>query len=109
LEIGHLLQMLSPFAPHLAEELWHQLGHKESICSAPWPMYDPELAKESELTIAVQVNGRLRDKITVPADAAEAAVKEKALASDKVKANIEGKQVVKQIYIPQKLLNIVVK
>ncbi|HVN67100.1 MAG TPA: leucine--tRNA ligase [Candidatus Sulfotelmatobacter sp.] len=109
LVISHLLKMLAPFAPHLAEELWHQLGNKDSICSQPWPMYDANLAKESELTIAVQVNGKLRDTITVQADAKEELVKEKALASEKVKSFTAGKQVVKQIYIPQKLLNIVVK
>ncbi|MFA5113394.1 MAG: leucine--tRNA ligase [Candidatus Margulisiibacteriota bacterium] len=107
--LAPLLVMLAPFAPHLAEELWHQLGNKDSVCSQPWPMYDAELAKESELTIAVQVNGKLRDTITVPADAKEELVKEKALASEKVKTNLAGKQVVKQIYIPQKLLNIVVR
>jgi leucyl-tRNA synthetase len=104
-----LLLLVCPFAPHLAEELWHQLSNKESICSTPWPRYEAELAKESELTIAVQVNGKLRDTITVPADAREEAVKEKALASEKVGSFLAGKQIVKQIYIPQKLLNIVVK
>ncbi|MCU0641082.1 MAG: leucine--tRNA ligase [Candidatus Margulisbacteria bacterium] len=109
LDIGHLLQMLSPFAPHLCEELWHQLGHQESICSTPWPRFDPELAKDSELTIPVQVNGKLRDTLTVPANATEEEIKALAAASEKVKANLAGKQVVKQIYIPQKLLNLVVK
>jgi leucyl-tRNA synthetase len=107
--IRNLLALLAPFAPHMAEELWHQLGNKDSICSQPWPKYDAELAKESELTIAIQVNGKLRDTITVPADAKEELVKEKAQASEKVWSFLEGKQVVKQIYIPQKLLNIVVK
>ena len=75
--IRHLLLLLAPFAPHLAEELWHQLGNKESICKQPWPVYDPALARENELTIAVQVNGKLRDTIVVAADAKEELVKVK--------------------------------
>jgi leucyl-tRNA synthetase len=109
LDIGHLLRMLTPFAPHMTEELWHQLGHKESICSMPWPKYDPELAKESELTIAVQVNGKLRDTIVVPTGTSEAEIKAKAQESEKVKTFTVGKTIVKIIVVPQKLVNIVVK
>jgi leucyl-tRNA synthetase len=108
-EIGCLLKMLSPFAPHLAEELWNQLGNKESICKEPWPAHDPELAKESELTIPVQVNGKLRDTILVSADSSEEEIKEKALASEKVKTFTGGKQVIKIISVPKKLINIVIK
>jgi leucyl-tRNA synthetase len=107
--ICHLLKMLSPFAPHISEELWHQLGNKDSICKQPWPVYDPELAKESELTIPVQVNGKLRDTVIVPADASEEEVKEKSLASDKIKGYLEGKQIIKIISVPKKLINLVVK
>jgi len=109
LEVGCLLKMLSPFAPHMSEELWHQMGQQESICSQPWPVYDPELAKESELTIPVQVNGKLRDTILVSADATESEIKEKALASEKVKSYLAGKELVKSIFIPNKLLNLVIK
>ena len=108
-DLGLLLLMLSPFAPHIAEELWHQLGHKDSICQQPWPTYNPELAKESELTIPVQVNGKLRDTIVVAFDAGEEEIKKKALASEKVKIFTAGKQVVKIISVPKKLINIVVK
>ena len=104
-----LLLLLSPFAPHVAEELWHQLGNKDSICKQPWPKFDPALARESELTIPVQVNGKLRDTITVPADAGEEEIKDKAQASDKVKVHTAGKQIVKIISVPKKLINIVVK
>src|SRR3989339_577661 len=83
LDICHLLRMLSPFAPHIAEELWHEMGNKNSICSEPWPAYDPALARESELTIPVQVNGKLRDTITVSAEAGEEEIKTKALSSAK--------------------------
>jgi leucyl-tRNA synthetase len=107
--LNSLLLLVSPFAPHLAEELWHQLGNNDSICQQPWPMYDAELARESELTIAVQVNGKLRETIVVPAGTGEKAVQEKALASEKVKAQLAGKQIVKVISVPQKLVNIVVK
>ena len=109
LEIGHLLRMLSPFAPHMTEELWHQLGNKDSICAQPWPKYDPELVKESELTIPVQVNGKLRDTIVVPTGTSEADIKTKAQESEKVKSFTEGKTVAKIIVVPQKLVNIVVK
>jgi leucyl-tRNA synthetase len=107
-----LLIMLAPFAPHICEELWHsipQLGNKDSICQQPWPKFDPEMAKESELTIPVQVNGKLRDTLTVAADASEEEIKEKALASEKVKPLIGGKQIVKIIAVPKKLINLVVK
>ena len=109
LVISNFLIMLSPFAPHIADELWHQLGNKESICKQSWPTYDPVLIIETEVTIAVQVNGKLRDTIVVPADAAEEQIRAKALASDKVKHFIEGKQVIKLIVVPGKLVNIVVK
>ncbi|MBI5078942.1 leucine--tRNA ligase, partial [Candidatus Saganbacteria bacterium] len=109
LDIGHFLKLLSPFAPHLTEELWHQLGNKGSICKEPWPVYDPELAKASELTIPVQVNGKLRDTVVVPADASEEEIKAKAAASEKIKAFVAGKQIIKTIYVPRKLINLVMK
>jgi leucyl-tRNA synthetase len=101
--------LLAPFAPYLAHELWDGLGRKESLLRAPWPKYDSELAKEEELQIPVQVNGKLRGLITVPADASEAMILETALADEKVKAHIAGKTTVKKIVVPGKLVNIVVK
>ena len=109
LDIGHLLLLISPFAPHLAEELWSQLGNKESICKQPWPTYNPELAKESELNIPVQVNGKLRDTVVVPAEAAEAEIKAAVLGSEKIKTFLAGKQIVKTIIVGKKLVNLVVK
>jgi len=109
LDIGHFLKLLSPFAPHLAEELWHKLGNKGSIHQQEWPAYDPELIKEAELNIVVQVCGRVRDNIIVAADATEEEIKAKALASEKSQKFIEGKTIVKTIIVPQKLVNIVVK
>jgi leucyl-tRNA synthetase len=101
--------LLAPFAPYLAHELWERLGEKGTLLRAPWPKYDPTLAKEEEIEIPVQVNGKLRGRILVPADADESLVKERALAEEKVKAAMAGKQLVKWIYVPGKLLNIVTR
>src|SRR5208282_2178191 len=104
-----LVLLLAPFAPYLAHELWELLGEKGSLLKAPWPKYDAALAKEEELEISVQINGKLRSLVVVPADASEEFVVEKALADEKVKSSIAGKQIVKTIYVPGKLLNIVVR
>ena len=104
-----LVLLLAPFAPYLAHELWEMLGEKGNLLKAPWPKYDAALAKEEELEIPVQVNGKLRSRITVPADATEEFVVERALADEKVKSAIAGKQIVKKIFVPGKLLNIVVR
>jgi len=85
------------------------LGQKGSLLKAPWPKYDAELAKEEEIEIPVQVNGKLRSRVTVSADADENTVLERALADEKVKAAIAGKQIVKKIYVPGKMVNLVVK
>jgi len=101
--------LLAPFAPYLAHELWEMREEKRGLLRAPWPKYDPGLAKEEEIEIPVQVNGRLRGRIVVPADAEEALVYERALADEKVKAAIAGKQIVKKILVPGKLVNLVVR
>jgi leucyl-tRNA synthetase len=101
--------LLAPFAPYLAHELWESLGEKENLLKARWPKYDPALAKEEEIEIPVQVNGKLRGKVLVPAEADQAFVEERALADEKVKAAIAGKKVVKVIFVPGKLLNLVVR
>jgi len=104
-----LALLLAPFAPYFAHEVWEMLGEKGNLLKAPWPQYDPELAKADELEIPVQVNGKLRSVITVPLDADEAFVREKALADEKLHNSMSGKQVVKVIYVPGKLVNVVVK
>ena len=104
-----LTLLLAPFAPYLAHELWETLGQKSNLLRAPWPKYDPALAKEEEVEIPVQVNGKLRGKVLVPAEADEALVNERALAEEKVKAAIAGKKIVKVIFVPGKLLNLVVR
>ena len=104
-----LVLLLAPFAPYLAHELWEMLGEKGSLLRATWPQYDPALAKEEEVEIPVQVNGKLRGRVTVPADAEEPFVLERALADEKVKSAIAGKQIVKKIYVAGKMVNLVVK
>src|SRR5712672_414778 len=105
----NLVLLLAPFAPYLAHELWEMLGEKENLLKARWPKYDAALAREEELEIPVQINGKLRSRITVPADAPESLVLERALADEKVRAAIAGKQIAKKIFVPGKLVNIVVK
>jgi leucyl-tRNA synthetase len=104
-----LLLILSPFVPHITEELWRKMGKKESIHLQEWPSYNPELATAEEVTIAVQVNGKLRDRLTVPVDISEDELEELALSSEKVKKYLDGKKVLKVIKVPGRLINIVVK
>ncbi len=102
------LLLLYPFVPHFCEELWEKCGHQGGIELVGWPGYDPDAAADEELLIIVQVNGKLRGRITVPTDASEESVKAGALADDKVMAYLDGKSPRKIIYVPGKLLNIVV-
>jgi leucyl-tRNA synthetase len=104
-----LVLMLAPFAPYLTHELWEMLGETADLLRAPWPQYDAALAKEEEVEIAIQVNGKIRSRIVVPADAEEAQVRELALADDKVKAAIAGKEVVKVLVVKGRLVNIAMK
>ncbi|MGV3723250.1 MAG: leucine--tRNA ligase [Actinomycetota bacterium] len=103
-----LVLMLAPIAPHQAEELWESLGGGYSVHQQPWPEWSEELAAEDALEIVVQVNGKLRDRITVAVDADEAAVRAAAEAAEKVRVALDGKQLRKFIYVPGKLVNFVV-
>ena len=102
-----LLLLLSPFVPHFAEEIWNGLGKTEFVLNQSWPPYDPEVVREEEVLIVVQVNGKLRDRILVPASFGEEEVKAAALKAEKVQKLIEGKQVRNVVLVPQKLVNIV--
>ena len=100
--------VLAPFAPHHAEEMWAEMGEGGSVHEQAWPGYDEALIAEEEITLVVQVNGKLRDRVTVPADISEEAAKEQALSSEKVRPHVEGKQIRKAVYVPGRLVNLVV-
>ena len=106
--ISYFLLLLAPTAPHLVEELWNRTGHPYSIHNQPWPEYDEELVKEEEITLVIQVNGKLRDKVLVPASISEVEAKELALGRERVKAYIDGKKLTRVIYVPNRVVNIVV-
>jgi leucyl-tRNA synthetase len=103
-----LVLLLSPMAPHTAEELWQVLGHKETLAYHPWPRHDPALARADEIEIPVQVNGKLKARLVVAAEIDEEGLRKAALDDERVKEQIKGKQVKKVIVVPRKLVNIVV-
>ena len=107
--IDSLLLLLAPTTPHLAEELWQRTGHDYSIHNQSWPRWDEELAKDEEVTLVIQVNGKLRDRIAVPASVTEAEARQLAQESQRVKAHTEGKELLKTIYVPGRLVNLVVR
>jgi leucyl-tRNA synthetase len=104
-----LLKLLHPFAPHVTEELWAMLGNEGFVLTSQWPVADPALMQEDTVVIAVQVNGKLRGQVEVTAPAEEARVFEAVAANERVQSWIAGKELVKRIYVPGKLVNIVVK
>ena len=103
-----LLLLTAPSAPHITEELWASLGYPYSIHNQRWPSCDEELAREDVVTVAVQVNGKLRDKLVVPADISESEVTCLALASERIKTYTDSKPVRKVIYVPGRIVSIVV-
>ncbi len=107
--LRNLLLMLAPSAPHLAEELWIQSGYEYSIHNQQWPVWNRELASDEEVTLVIQINGKVRDKLMAPVNITEKMAKELAFAQPRVKAYIEGKNIIKTVYVPGKLLNLVVK
>ena len=104
-----LIALLAPFAPHMAEELWHALGHSTTVCDAPWPTYDEKYLKEDSQTLSVSFNGKTRFTLTFPADASKADIEKTTLASDAAQKYLEGKTVVKVIVVPGRIVNIVIK
>ena len=107
--MSSLILMLAPFAPYLAAELWSETGGAGALLRQPWPGFDPDLAREAELEVPVQVNGKLRAVVRLPLDAGNDAMQQAALAEPRVQAAIAAKQVVKVIVVPGKLINIVIK
>ena len=101
--------MLSPFAPHFCDELWEEMGEKGFLYEEAWPIYKEELTIASEITIAVQVNGKVRGSILVERTASKEEVEKMALALENVQKHTEGKNIVKVIVVPGKIVNIVVK
>jgi leucyl-tRNA synthetase len=106
--IGCFLRLLAPSAPHLAEELWNRTGRPYSVHNQSWPEYAEELAKEEEITLIIQVNGKVRDKVLVSASIGEVEARELALGRERVKAHIDGRKLARVIYVPGRVVNIVV-
>jgi leucyl-tRNA synthetase len=107
--VEKFLLMLAPIAPHVTEELWERTGRQYSIHQQPFPAWDDDLAAEDMITLVVQVNGKVRDRLDVSADIEESTAQEMALASPRVKALTEGKSVSKAVYVPGRLVNLVVR
>ena len=104
-----IILLLTPIVPHITEELWMLLGHGSSLADVPWPTYDPAVASEEEITIVIQVNGKVRGRMTVSADEDSETIKSLALANAKIAKLIAGKKLVREVYVPKKLVNIVVQ
>ena len=105
--VEQFVLILAPFAPHIAEELWQRLGHADTLAYEPWPVYDKELVKEKEIELAVQVNGKIKDRIVVPADADEEQIKSQALGSAKVQTAMAGKEATKVIVVKPRIVSII--
>ena len=101
--------MLSCICPHVGEEMWQVLGHNDTIAYEPWPTYSEEKCKDTEINIAVQVNGKVRSTITVAADSADEDVIAAATADEKIKRQMEGMQIVKSIVVKNKIVNLILK
>ena len=106
--LSAFIQILSPFAPHLAEELWSRLGHPATLACEPWPVWNEAVLREDEIEIPVQINGKVRGRIRVATEAAEAAVLAQALACPEVAPYLAGKEIKKKIFIPKRMVNLVV-
>ncbi len=104
-----LLALLHPFAPHITEELWEQRGHPETLFDSSWPEYDESKLQAARVTIVLQIDGKLRDRVEVPAEAGEAEVLETALASPKAEQHLAGREIVKKIVVPGRLVNLVTR
>jgi leucyl-tRNA synthetase len=106
--IDTIIQLLQPMIPHIAEELWQKLGHKEMLVNTPWPVYDERLVVDDTVNIAVQINGKLKVAIEVVKDSSKEELEKVALGNDKVKAALAGKEVRKIIIVPNRIVNVVI-
>ena len=104
-----ILKLLAPFVPHICEELWERMGNEPSIFHAPWPEYDEALARADEIEMPVQVNGKVRGRLSIARDTDEQTVRETALALPKVQPHLEGMTVIKVIVVPNRIVTIVVR
>ena len=107
--LQQVVVLLAPFAPHIAEELWHTLGNNTTVCDAQWPQYDEQYLKEDSQTLSISFNGKTRFTLEFPADASKEYIQETTLASEQAQKYLEGKQVVKVIVVPGRIVNIVIK
>ena len=107
--LDKLLVLMAPIAPHISEELWEMSGNEFSVHQQKWPEYDEQLATDENITLVVQINGKLRDKIDAPITITEDEAKQTAMTSEKIKMQISEKEIVKVIYVPGRLVNIVIK
>ena len=107
--IDTLILLLSPFAPHIAEEMWSLLGHKTSIVQVEWPVFNKDFTTTEKLLIVVQLNGKVRQRITVSSSSSQEDIKSLALNDSKIKEQIKGQEIKKVIVVPGKLVNIVVR
>ncbi|MCB0296679.1 MAG: class I tRNA ligase family protein, partial [Calditrichaeota bacterium] len=101
--------LVSPFAPHIAEELWHKLGNRQTLAYEPWPDFSEAYLEEDTREVVVQINGKLRYKLQLPASLSKAETEQQAMASERIQELVAGKQIVKVIVVPDKLVNIVVR
>jgi leucyl-tRNA synthetase len=107
--VENFLRLLAPITPFLAEELWQMIGNAGSVHQQPWPKWDEKALVESTVTLPVQVNGKLRDQLELPADVDQAGARAAAEASEKVQKYLEGKEIVKFIFVPKRMISFVVK
>ena len=107
--IETLLTLLDPFSPHIAEELWSQLGHEDRLYNRAWPVCDESALIKDEVQVILQINGKLKDKLMLPNNSEKEVVEETARASERFKEATDGHEVIKVIYVPNKIINFVVK
>lgn len=107
--VNKLIMLLAPFAPHMTEELWTSLGHSESVHTVAWPAYDAKALIKEELEVVLQINGKVRDRITVPREISQSELEQLVMTNERILKFIDGREIVKVVLIPQKLVNVVVK